>query len=239
MERVQPGETFDVPRTALLLTGAVKSLLPLPASFSMAVQNPKRTTSAADLLWPSNITSSWDGSSESTLHTSDSGGLGPPAGRCSDGVVGSMTRQQSAPGGYLPQHGSMDTAQQEQQRQRQEQIELAKQPSRTGQGNSSCGSLSSVDSATASKSGTHATLAAGHTAAAATGNVSVSVRDVTGPSQTAAAAAGGKQAAGAGVNGGDPLKLVAPVELPPGDFICITEAMVLQVIVGGCCGAAA
>jgi hypothetical protein len=52
---MQPGRSFDVPRTALLLTGSVKSQLPLPRAFSMAVSNPARTASAADLLWPDNI----------------------------------------------------------------------------------------------------------------------------------------------------------------------------------------
>jgi hypothetical protein len=65
VERVAAGETFDVPRTALLLTGSVKSLLPLPAQFHAAVQNPHRTSSAADILWPSNISSLWGSASES------------------------------------------------------------------------------------------------------------------------------------------------------------------------------
>lgn len=161
MERVEPGHTFDVPRTALLLTGSVKSLTPLPADFSLAVQNPNRKSSAADLLWPSNISSTWDGS-------------GRP-------LVGLPLEH--AAGGQ--------------------------------------------DAASSSHSSSGSNTAAG----ADSTNISVTVHDAA----DAAAAAGtpfskAATAADAGhTEEGSLMQLVAPAELPPGEFQCMTQAMLLQV----------
>jgi hypothetical protein len=163
VERVEPGHTFDVPRTALLLTGSVKSLTPLPADFSLAVQNPHRKSSAADLLWPSNISSTWDGS-------------GRP-------LVG-----------------------------------LPLEPAAGGQ-----------DAASSSHSSGSNTAAGADST-----NISVTVHDAA-AAAAAAAAAGtpfskAATAADAGhTEEGSLMQLVAPAELPPGEFQCMTQAMLLQV----------
>lgn len=183
MESVAAGETFDVPRTALLLTGSVKSLLPLPAQFSAAVQNPHRTSSAADILWPSNISSMWDSTSESANSR--------PGHSSSEGNS-THSRQQSVPASSVSQSPA------------------AAQQDLSGSGSS-------------------------RAAAAQSGSISVVVHDgcvATPPKGSPAAAVG---AGSSGADAGDPLLLVAPAELPPGEFKCIEEAMVLQVRGETCC----
>lgn len=175
MERIEPDETFEVPRTALLLTGSVKSLLPLPAQFSAAVQNADRKSSAADLLWPSNISSNWQGDGSSYASSTARPGRAVSA----PGHSGSDRNTRAQPGPASSPHSSSSAA-----------------------------------------------------AGAAISNIKVVVHDdVTGQrEQTApeppAPAAGSSAAAG---QSGDPLWLQAPAELPPGEFKCIEQGMLLQV----------
>lgn len=196
MERVEAGETFDVPRTALLLTGSVKSLLPLPAQFSLAVQNPHRTSSAADILWPSNISSSWDDASES-LASRPSRGSAPGH---SSSETDSISRQGSAPVvAVLPSPGA---------------------PQSDGMGRDLAGVANSSYSSSSAAGAEHISS-----------SLHVVVHDSTGKGSAAGAAAVNGAAAGAGDKGdkSDVSRLVAPAELPPGEFKCIEEAMVLQV----------
>jgi hypothetical protein len=76
------------------------------------------------------------------------------------------------------------------------------------------------------------------TANTASESVKVVVHDSAGPADVktaASAAAAAAAAAAVGYKGGaseaedDPLMLAAPAELPPGEFTCVVEAMVLQV----------
>jgi hypothetical protein len=210
VERVQPGQTFDVPRTALLLTGSVKSLLPLPASFSAAVQNPKRHVSAADLLWPSNISGGqWSGAS-----SEDSSSGHAQAGQ--HGSSSSISRQQSAPA-LNPVHGqpSPNDALPAQQQQQMNGVSSGASAGQLAGGSSS--STCVIDPLTATASA-----------------VKVVVHDSTGSSDAKAAAAAASRAPGCNGVGShavddDPLLLAAPAELPPGEFTCTVEAMVLQV----------
>jgi hypothetical protein len=186
VERIQPGQTFAVPRTALLLTGMVRSLLPLPASFSLAVANPKRSTSAADLLWPSNISSTEaEGSyQDGSRHSGHSMAQHSSSGSFGDG---SMTRQQSAPGHFAGQH-SLSASQQQLQQQgcaEQGQVRVVLYGS----------SAAAPDAGHAGANGTSGSAGAAAPAAA----------------------------------GDDASLLAAPAELPPGEFACTVEAMVLQV----------
>lgn len=199
MERIEPDETFGVPRTALLLTGSVKSLLPLPAQFSAAVQNVDRKSSAADLLWPSNISSNWDGSSVASS-------TGRPGRGSAPGHSGgdSMPRQASAPSITLLQSSAFEAA-------------------LYGKTEAQPGPASSPHSSSSAAAGTEIS------------NIKVVVHDVTGQreqtaSEPPAPAAGSSAAAGDSAGqSGDPLWLQAPAELPPGEFKCIEQGMLLQV----------
>jgi hypothetical protein len=190
VERIEPEQTFEVPRTALLLTGSVKSLLPLPAQFSAAVQNTDRKSSAADLLWPSNISSNWDGSS-------DASSTGRPSRVSAPGHSGSdsMQRQASAPSSTLLQNSAVGS-------------EPQLGPAGSSDGNSSAAAGLEMS------------------------NLKVVVHDVTeqreqSASDARAPAAGSSSAAAR--HSGDPLWLQAPGELPPGEFKCIEQGMLLQV----------
>lgn len=194
VERIEPEQTFEVPRTALLLTGSVKSLLPLPAQFSAAVQNTDRKSSAADLLWPSNISSNWDGSSDASSN-------GRPSRVSAPGHSGSdsMQRQASAPSSTLLQSSACKAA-------------------LLGSAETQPGAAGSSDSDSSSAAGLKMS------------NLKVVVHDVTEQREqsTSRAPAAGSSSAAAG-HGADPLWLHAPAELPPGEFKCIEQGMLLQV----------
>lgn len=210
MERVEPGQTFDVPRTALLLTGSVKSLLPLPASFSLAVQNPKRKSSAADLLWPSNISSTWD----------------------ANGSDSSPGRRMSAPADATGSSGDLDGPLQQQPLAG---VQLPHTPERAAAGGTR-GQEAGGQEATSSSfsSASSAAAAAGASAPATPFATAAGAGGGTGGSQHEAAAAAGARS-GQQTEEGELLQLVAPAELPPGEFKCITQAMVLQVILRAAC----
>jgi hypothetical protein len=182
------GQTFDVPRTALLLTGAVQALLPLPASFSAAVANTQRTTSAADLLWPSNIGHSGSGPAAAggPLGAVSMGGARHKAAHAGVQLPSGADRQHSAPSAASVR------------------VELAPQQERTG------------------SSGAAHARAGGGTGTAGTSSSSSSGG---GGSGTVATTAGNGSAAAAA----DPSVLVAPCELPPGEFKCLAHVVLLQV----------
>lgn len=250
MERMQPGQTFDVPRTALLLTGSVKSLLPLPASFSLAVNNPRRSTSAADLLWPANIGSSDSGSTapgSQHHHQHQQGRLGTvstasymrhkPAAGSDDG----LERQRSAPvqlqvGGSAAGSQILPPAQQQQQQQ-QGAEEAAGGIGRQGS-SSTATSLSSgaIIAAIGAANGDDGG-AAGASVNASTGSLAGSSGSGNHLAITMSSIAPGA-AGGAGSDIDKQPLLAAPAELPPGHFECVIEAMVLQVRMWhqqGCC----
>lgn len=80
VERVQPDDVFEVPRTGLLLTGKVKALLPLPASFSMQHL----------------VTAS--GGSSSSLGSIGASARGPAAAAGADGPQGDSPRSSGSCG---------------------------------------------------------------------------------------------------------------------------------------------
>lgn len=211
VERVEAGQTFDVPRTALLLTGSVKSLLPLPASFSLAVQNPKRKSSAADLLWPSNISSTWD---PDRADSSPGRRMSAPADVTGDsGDLGGLPQQQQLPVAHDVAVAS---------------VQLPHTPERSF-AVSGHGQLGGHDAASSSASSASSTDAGMNGAPGTPFAKAAAASGAAGGSRHEAATAAEARSGRAHVEEVDSLQLVAPAELPPGEFKCLAQAMVLQV----------
>ncbi|WIA41790.1 hypothetical protein OEZ86_009122 [Tetradesmus obliquus] len=177
VERVQPGQVFEVPRTALLLTGSVRSLLPLPAEFHL-----RREHSAP----ASSITATANGSAADRIN----------------GSSGSLQE--------LGRSGSS---------------ELLLSPKRQGSGSDSG---SSSPKGSSPRGGSPGASVANLAAILEHPAHDQQQHDVV-AHEVAAEAQAEKQQQQQQQQQDDARVLASPAELPPGDFSCLTEAMLLQV----------
>jgi hypothetical protein len=175
---------FEVPRSALLLTGTVRALLPLPAGFHQRKDSSAAALGAADTLMSP---------------------VKPASNGSAAGMVGINSSSRSSSG----EIGQLDQKQQQQQQ------------SATGSGDSGSSSVKGDSPRGGSPGASSVNLASilehpahdQHDAAAAHG-VSKEPQQMQQTQQ--------QDEANARV-------LDSPAELPPGDFSCLTEAMLLQV----------
>lgn len=203
MERVKPGQVFEVPRTALLLTGTVKALLPLPADLSL-----HRGHSAPMGSWipPKGGSSSSSGLS---LNSLADGADAPAHGQNAadlhhqgsvDSSTGSDDVRRSSPAGGSPNSSSgnllgriWEHAEHRPLQQQEDQAAAAAAAARV--------SVRSEDAAVVSSPGKGSLRVDLATHSSDNGHANAQL-------------------------------LAAPAELPPGEFKCLTEAMVLQVPMG-------
>lgn len=174
MECVQPGQVFEVPRTALLLTGSVRSLLPLPAEFHL-----RREHSA-------------------------------PASSIKATANGSAADRVNGSSGSLQELGRSGSS------------ELLLSPKRQGSGSDSG---SSSPKGSSPRGGSPGASVANLAAILEHPAHDQQQHDVVAHEVAAEAQAKEQQQQ----QQDDARVLASPAELPPGDFSCLTEAMLLQV----------
>uniref|UniRef100_A0A383VZP0 Cyclic nucleotide-binding domain-containing protein n=1 Tax=Tetradesmus obliquus TaxID=3088 RepID=A0A383VZP0_TETOB len=175
VERVQPGQVFEVPRTALLLTGSVRSLLPLPAEFHL-----RREHSA-------------------------------PASSIKATANGSAADRVNGSSGSLQELGRSGSS------------ELLLSPKRQGSGSDSG---SSSPKGSSPRGGSPGASVANLAAILEHPAHDQQQHDVVAHEVAAEAQAKEQQQQ---QQDDDARVLASPAELPPGDFSCLTEAMLLQV----------